>query len=97
MSNVNYIEEVREDLAKRIEVEPALLDLYTLLVLVKGVHVTWEDVHDAWAIWRNATQPDHTSIAPFDTLSKRVQAMDKEYADAIKETAHAINPRNIQF
>ena len=93
----NYIEKVRADLAKRIDVEPALLDLYTLLVFTRGTYVTWEDVHDAWAIWRNATQPTHQSIVPFDDLSKRVQAMDQEYADAIKATAREINPRNITF
>ena len=93
----NYIEQVRADLAKRIDVEPALLDLYTLLVLVKGAHVTWEDVHDAWSVWRNQTQPNHQSIVHFDDLSKRVQAMDQEYADAIKATAHAINPRKLTF
>ena len=93
----NYIEQVREDLAKRIDVEPALLDLYALLAIVRGTQTTWEDVHDAWAVWRNQTQPDHQSIVPFEDLSKRVQAMDQEYAEAIKETAREINPRNITF
>lgn len=93
----NYIEQVRADLAKRIDVEPALLDLYTLLAIVRGAQTTWEDVHDAWSVWANQTQPNHQSIVPFDELSKRVQEMDKEYADAIKATASEINPRNIQF
>ena len=93
----NYIEQVRADLAKRIDVETELLDLYTLLVFTRGTQTTWEDVHDAWAVWRNQTQPEHQSIAPFETLSKRVQEMDKEYADAIKATAMEVNPRNITF
>jgi hypothetical protein len=93
----NYIEAVREDLAKRIDVEENLLDLYTLLVFTRGVHVTWEDVHDAWAVWRNITEPRHHSLVPFDELTKKVQEMDQEYADAIRETAKEINPRNINF
>jgi hypothetical protein len=94
---MSYIEQVRQDLAKRIDVEPELLDLYTLLVFTRGTQTTWEDVHDAWSVWTNTINPDHQSLAPFDTLSKRVQEMDKEYADAIKATAKEINPRNIEF
>ena len=93
----NYIEQVRADLAKRIDVEPALLDLYTLLAIVQGAHVTLEDVHDAWAVWRDNSDPKHKSIIPFDELTEEVQKMDSEYAEAIRETAHAINPRNINF
>jgi len=93
----NYIEQVRANLAKRIDVEPALLDLYTLLAIVRGTQTTYEDVHDAWSVWRNQTMPTHQSIVPFEELSKRVQSMDREYAEAIKETAREINPRNITF
>ena len=93
----NYIEQVRADLGKRIDVEPALLDLYTRLGLTRGTQVTWEDVHDARGVWRTMTQPQHQSIVPFEDLSKRVQKMDQEYADAIKATALEINPRKITF
>lgn len=94
---MNYIQHVKKELSQYIHVEPELLDLYALLVCVRGVYVTWEDVHDAWSIWRTNTRPEHKSIIPFDDLAEDVQKMDAEYAEAIKATARMVNPRNITF
>jgi len=80
----NYIENVRDQLAKRIDVEGDLLDLYTLLTLVKGSETTLQDVHDAWAVWRNKTNPEHKSIVAFEQLTPEVQELDREYAEAIR-------------
>lgn len=93
----NYIEEVKEELNKLIDVEDSLLQLYALLVFTRGHRTTWEDVHDAWAMWRNTTDRKHRSLVPYDTLSEDVQRLDKEYADAIKYVAEKINPRKVNF
>ena len=93
----NYIEEVTEELATRIDVKKELLDLYALLVITRGVWTTLEDVHDAWAIWRTSSSREHKSIRPFESLSEEVQELDREYAEAIKATAMKINPRKIGF
>ena len=84
---MNYIEKIKEELAKKIDVENDLLDLYTLLVFVKGKDTTLQNIHDAWAIWRNNTKPDHKSIVHFSELTPEIQEMDREYTEAIKETA----------
>ena len=94
MDSANYIENVKHVLRKKIDVEEDLLDLYALLVLVKAHGVTWQDVHDAWSVWRTKTDSQHKSIVPFEALSEEVQRMDKEYADAIKETAEELNIKN---
>lgn len=94
---MNYIQKVKEALAERISVEDDLLSLYALLVFTRGIYTTWEDVHDAWAIWKNTTDPLHRSIIPFDELSDEVKQMDAEYAQVIKATAILINPRDITF
>lgn len=94
---MNYVDIVKEDLSKRIDVEPQLLDLYTLLVFTRGIFVTWEDVHDAWSIYETNTNSCHKSIVPFDRLSKETQELDSNYAQAIKETATALNPRQVTF
>lgn len=73
------------------EDERQLLDLYALLVLVKGEETTLEDVHDAWAIWRNRTKPDHPSIKPFDQLAAEVQVLDEPYAQAIRVSAKILS------
>lgn len=86
-NNMNYIQEIKQDLSKRINVESDLLDLYTLIVFLKGKEATLENIHDAWAIWRNNTKPDHKSIIPFNELTKEIQEMDREYTEAIKATA----------
>ncbi len=89
-----YIEEARDALVAAsadgeytTADEERLLDLYTLLVLVKGEEVTLEDVHDAWAVWRSRTRRDHPSIVPFDDLTKEIQDYDAPYAEAIKLAA----------
>lgn len=88
----NYIEKVKEELANQIaefdsSVEDELLDLYALLVLVRGEKCTIQDVHDAWSVWKNKTDASHRSLIPFSELARYVQDMDIDYAIAIKKTA----------
>lgn len=49
--------------------------------------MTERDVHDAWAVWRAPTRPDHPALAPFDHLTPDVQALDAPYAEAIRKIA----------
>lgn len=90
-STANYINAVKIELSSRITVENDLLNLYALLVMTKGASCTWEDVHNAWSIWRNETDPKHRSIVPFDELTYEVQEMDKDYAEAIIKTAQILD------
>lgn len=87
----NYIQKAKVILASKIDVEEDLLDLYMLLVLTIGVDTSWKDVHDAWAIWKNKTVPNHKSLIPFLELPADVQELDWKYAMAIRETAEEIN------
>ncbi len=83
---MNYIQKIKQDLQKEYnfpEEYIGLLDVYALLVLIKGEKCTNEDVHDAWSIWQNKTQPEHRSLIPFNELTKEVQDLDTEYRDAI--------------
>ena len=85
---MTYVDTARAALEARCPGEDdALLDLYLVLALVKGKEVTLADVHDAWAIWRSRTRPDHSSIIPFSELTAGVQALDQPYADAIAAAA----------
>lgn len=85
---MSYVDDVRDSLAARLPgLEPSLLDLYALLALAKGVNTSLEDVHDAWAVWRSRSRPDHKSLLPFDQLTEEVQELDRKYADAIVEVA----------
>jgi len=84
---MNYIQKVRNRLSLKIDVESELLDLYTLIIFLRGTSVTLEDIHDAWSIWRTNTKPDHSAIIPFDELSLEVQELDREYAVAVKDIA----------
>lgn len=90
---MNYIQTARAILAQKLDIESDLLDLYTLLVFVKGINTSKKDVHDAWAIWRNNNKPEHESLVPFWELSNSVQELDREYADAIRETAELLSKR----
>lgn len=89
--DLNYVDKIvkrLEDVLGDCEVD--LLHYYALLVLVVGVNVTEEHVHDAWATWRTTTRPTHTFLVPFDQLSAEVQALDTHYADAIRVVAKSI-------
>jgi hypothetical protein len=69
--------------------DPALLALYTLLMLTKGTSTTLEDVHEAWSVWRLDTRPDHPSLIPFAELPGDVQELDRPYMEAIHRAARA--------
>jgi hypothetical protein len=86
----NYVEQVVEELAELLpDCEPDLIRMYALLALVLGGETTERDVHDAWALWRHATNPRHRSLVPFNDLAADVQAMDIPYAQAIRAVAAA--------
>lgn len=86
----NYVDDVTARLAGTLDDCPLeLLRLYTLLALVKGPGTTLEDVHDAWAVWRADTRPDHPSLVPFGDLRPEVQELDRKYMDAICAAAPA--------
>lgn len=88
---MSYIDVARERLAHELPgLDKPLMDLYTLLVLVKGQDVTLRDVHDAWAVWRSRTDPEHRSLVPFKELSEEVQELDRKYADAIARVAASL-------
>lgn len=69
------------------EREQRLLDLYTLLVLIKGEECSTEDVHDAWAVARQRERPDHRDLVPFDQLEESIATFDIPFRDAIRTAA----------
>lgn len=91
---MNYIDEIKEELAKHIKVGKGLMNVYALLVLVKGEETTQKDVHDAWSVNINREFPEHRSLIPFGDLSVETQEKDESYAQAIRDTAAALKGRN---
>jgi hypothetical protein len=89
--HMNYIQKARSILAEKIDVEEDLLDVYTLLVFTTGSDTELVDVHEAWAIWKNKTDPSHKSLVPFSELTPEVRALDRKYVEAIQETAREIS------
>ena len=96
----NYIKNAKDTLRETFEendlqVDESLLDLYTLLLLTKGLRVTEKDVHEAWAIYTNKVNPRHKSLIPFEDLTKEVQNLDTPYTEVIKDTFIKLIPDNI--
>jgi hypothetical protein len=88
---MNYIENVLEALRTELpNVPDALLEFYALLVFVKGELTTYKDIHDAWSIWMNASNPIHKSLIPFNELSRETQLLDAKYADAVRKVAREL-------
>ena len=76
--------------AIRPDLPDELAALYALLVLTRGTETTLQDVHDAWAIWRQTTNLQHRSLIPFDQLSKEVQELDRPYQHLIHKVAQEL-------
>lgn len=92
---MNYIDEVKEELLKRVKIGKGLQNVYALLVLVKGEETTLKDVHDAWAVninqsWDKEQFGEHYSLIPFDQLKKETQDKDSRFVDAIHEVARTL-------
>lgn len=84
----NYVGAILARLADLLpDLDPDLAQLYALLALTLGDGTSLEDVHDAWAVWRNTTRPDHKSLVPFGELTLAVQELDRTYMDAIHEAS----------
>jgi hypothetical protein len=84
----NYVAATIAELTETLpDCEPDLIRLYALLALTSGKFTTEREVHDAWAIWRHATNPNHPALIPFDDLSATTQALDTPYAEAIRAAA----------
>jgi hypothetical protein len=77
----------------KLEGKPELVDLYAAIVLAKGIDLTNEDVHDAWAIWQNRIRPDHRSIIEYDKLTPEVQDLDTKYTRGLVHAALRANVR----
>jgi hypothetical protein len=61
--------------------------LYAVLMRAKGESVTPSDVHDAWAAWISATEGQHDSLVPFESLDPKTQDEDLPYVEAIHRAA----------
>lgn len=76
-----------------------LLALYTTIVFTaiggtvkyrpsseNGMHVTNEEIHNAWSVWKSLEDRTHDAIVPYGELSPEVQYLDTPYTLAINET-----------
>lgn len=93
-SEMNYIDEIAEDIFNELAIPSSewqlylpLCRLYALLALALHVCVSREDVHDAWSVWMAGRDPGHRSLVPFNQLTAEVQALDQPYVDAIHRVA----------
>ena len=50
--------------------------------------MTAPDVHNAWAIWMQETDPGHHAIRPYEELDPGAQASDEPFVAAIKLVAN---------
>lgn len=86
----NYVQRISDELTTRLpDCDPVLIGLYTLLALEFGRETDEAMVHNAWAVWRNLTDPGHRSLIPFPFLAPEVQEMDRPYVDAIRAAVEA--------
>jgi hypothetical protein len=86
----NYVQRITDELTVRLpDCDPLLVALYALLALEFGQEVDEVMVHNAWAVWRNISDPNHESLIPFPFLAPEVQRLDTPYAEAIRAAVEA--------
>lgn len=86
----NYVEQVAEKLRAELpQCDPHLIELYTLLALTKGQRTTAWDIHNAWAVRRNTTQPEHHDLVPYRQLSPEAIAKDQPFVAAVRRASQA--------
>jgi hypothetical protein len=91
---LSYVDELAEAIERLIPPDllpvgdtAVLFRIYAVLAMAKGVGVELEDVHDAWAAWMSAEDPEHRSLKPLDELAVGVQRADEPYLHAIRSVA----------
>jgi len=87
---MNYIEQIAESLREK-DITDGYEYQYALLVLVKGDKVTNSDVHDAWSLLENQTNPEHPSLIPYSKLTEEKKAKDQHFRNIIQEVAREFN------
>lgn len=95
---MNYIQNIQNLLEEELKMKgtdyEGLLETYALLVFTVGEDCTKENIHDAWSIWQNKTQPKHKSLIPFNELTKEVQDLDEPYKLAVIKVAKILKKIN---
>ena len=81
------IEALRAGLGPNDGSDEALLRLYALLVHTTGVDTELRHVHDAWALWREQSRPEHPDLVEFAELSPEVADYDRPYMALIRHVA----------
>lgn len=94
---MSYLDELAVQIERKVPAEmlpdhdtKLLFRLYALLLLAKGTAVTAPDVHNAWAIWMQESNPGHHAIRPYGELDPSAQASDEPFVTAIKSVADRI-------
>lgn len=95
---MNYIEEIAQKIKEQVPKDhlpssdrlQLLFDMYAVLLLAKGMDVTGEDVHNAWAAWMSQDDATHKSIKPFDSLSPDIQQEDEPFVEAVRRVASTL-------
>lgn len=62
--------------------DETLRDLYALLAIMTGRDNS--DVHDAWALWRSRSAPDHAALVPYQDLPIEVARLDDPYVRVVR-------------
>ena len=95
---MSYLDELAVEIEREVPAEmlpghdtKLLFRLYALLLLAKGADVTAPDVHNAWAIWMQETDPGHHAIRPYEELDPAAQASDEPFVAAIKLVADRVS------
>jgi len=93
-----YIDEVAQRVASHLAPDELpdqgdvdrLMRGYAVLALAKGVDVTAEDIHNAWAAWMIDVDPVHPALKPYSELDRETQGEDSPYLIAVRAVAASL-------
>lgn len=82
----NYIQVFEDHLQKKFPVcPPDLIKLYALISLVTRGNASAEDIHNAWAVRKNETFPEHRSLVPYNSLPEAIRLRDMKYVKEVND------------
>jgi hypothetical protein len=93
---LSYLDDIADAIKREVPADAMpsgdtqpLFRMYAVLARAKGEAVDASDVHDAWAAWMAAIDPEHASLLPYADLTPETRESDRAFVDAVRRVVRS--------